>query len=137
MKSRLATMGVILKAVRSERRYAIRMVILVLALFSASFLTARGAPPPLARAPALADSLSSREPRALLSARGAPLLLLAPGPHPQRTGSRLPLARAPALSASGCCRARMRETAAVGGGAPTALRNDSLSSREPRALPRI
>src|SRR5947209_14602101 len=28
----------------------------------------------------------------------------------------------------------MRETAAVGGGAPTALRNDSPSSRGPRAL---
>jgi amidase len=34
-----------------------------------SFFTARGAPPPLARAPALADSLSSRGPQALLTAQ--------------------------------------------------------------------
>src|SRR4051812_2184427 len=37
-----------------------------------ALLTARGAPPPLARAPALEDSLSSRGPQALLTARGAP-----------------------------------------------------------------
>src|SRR3954454_19590317 len=36
-----------------------------------ALLTARGAPPPLARAPALEDSLSSRGPQALLTARGA------------------------------------------------------------------
>src|SRR3954469_12874124 len=37
-----------------------------------ALLTARGAPPPLARAPALEDSLSSRGPQPLLTARGAP-----------------------------------------------------------------
>ena len=38
-----------------------------------AFSYARGAPPPLARAAALEDSLSSRGPQALPSARGAPL----------------------------------------------------------------
>src|SRR4051812_12266080 len=82
-----------------------------------TFITARGAPPPRARAPALEDSLSSRGPQALLTARGAPLFSIAAGAPPPSAavshfvlaGGRLSRARAPALE-------------------------DSLSSRGPQAL---
>src|SRR5438034_399150 len=74
-----------------------------------ALFTASGAPPPLARAPALAASLSSRGPQALFTASGAPLSLPAAGTPPPplllgayspRNGSRLALARAPALAVS-------------------------------------
>jgi uncharacterized protein (TIGR03663 family) len=59
-------------------------LVLILAIVGAatSFFTARGAPPPRARAAALADSLSSRGPQAPFTARGAPP---PPGGRPDRS----------------------------------------------------
>ena len=68
------------------------------------------------------------------NARGARLFSRRWGPTPSAFGSGLSLARVLALSACGRCRARTRETSAVGGGAPTALNEDSRSSRGPQAL---
>src|SRR5207247_5362339 len=59
--------------------------------------TARGAPPPLARAAPLEDSLCSRGPQALSTARGAPLSSKRWGPTPSAFGSGLSLARAAPL----------------------------------------
>ena len=84
-----------------------------------TFLTARGAPPPLARAAALEDSLSSRGPQALLTARGAPALLNAPGAPPPGAAARL---AALARRSSGLSLAR------------AAALEDSLSSRGPQAV---
>ena len=72
-------------------RAAIRLAV-VFAVCLSSFIAARGAPPPLARAAALEDSLSS--PGLSIAARGAPpRLLLAPqasSPKPQASGVREP-----------------------------------------------
>ena len=66
---------------------------------------------------------------------GAPLSSGHWGPTPSAFGgSGLSLARVPALSVRGRCRARTRETSALGGGTPTALKEDSLSSRGPQTL---
>ena len=98
------------------------------------FHSARHLTPSLAAA---ADALSpprlgchpglSLRPQQFSYARGAPLSSVRWGPTPSSPGSRLSLARVQALSACGRSRARTRETSAGGGGAPTALEEDSLS----------
>ena len=98
------------------------------------FHSARHLTPSLAAA---ADALSpprlgchpglSLRPQQFSYARGAPHSSLRWGPTPSAPGSGLSLARVQALSACGRCRARTRETSAGGGGAPTALEEDSLS----------
>ena len=80
------------------------------------------------------EPFEPRGPQAFSYARGAPVSSRRWGPTPGALGSGLSLARVLALSACGRCRARTLEASAVGGGAPTALEEDSLSSRGPQAL---
>ena len=69
-------------------------------------------------------------------ARGAPHSLGRWGPTPSAVGSGLPLARRTALSAAAAVE-RERARQQRSGWDPTAIKNDSLSSRGPQALARV